>query len=80
MESSTIIPRTTIRPARVTVFSSILVRYITARDIAVMIGRPEDAINAERKGNSRSITRTTTSIDIRRSLRKDETESPTTFG
>ena len=80
MESSTIIPSTTIRAARETVFRHIPKRYIQARAIAVQTGTPEDAMSAERMGKSRSITRITTSIDISKSLRKDQTESPTTFG
>ena len=80
MESSTIIPSTTISAASDTVFSSILVRYITARAMAVHTGTPELAIAAERKGKSISITPMTTSMDIRRSLRNENTERPTTRG
>ena len=80
MESSTIIPSTTIRPASVTVFSPIPVRYMTARAIAVHTGTPELAISAERIGESMSITRITTNIEISRSLRKENTEFLTSFG
>ena len=80
MESSTIIPKTAISAARVTVLSSIPATYITAIVAAVQIGTPELAIRAERIGKRRSITIMTTIIEIKRSLRKSHTDCLTTFG
>jgi pyrimidine operon attenuation protein/uracil phosphoribosyltransferase len=80
IESSTIIPRTTIRAARDTVLRSIPVRNITATATAVHTGTPELAINADLIGKSISMTSITTSIDITRSLRKEITEDFTTHG
>ena len=80
MESSTIIPRTTISAASDTVFRSMPVMNITANANAVHTGTPELAINADLIGKSISITRMTTSIDITRSRKNEITEFPTTFG
>ena len=80
MESSTIIPSTTIRAARVTVFRSRPTRYITATATAVHTGTPELAMRADLSGKSISITKITTSMEMTRSRRKENTESSTTFG
>ena len=80
MELSTIIPSTTIKAARVTVFSSMLNVYMMASDMAVQIGIPELATKAERIGKSINMTSMTTMMEVTRSRRKDHTESPTTFG
>ena len=80
MESSTIIPSTTIRAASVTVFRFMPVRNIIPMATAVHTGTPELAIRADLTGNSRSITKITTSIEMTRSLRNDHTEVPTTLG
>ena len=73
-------PRTTIRAASVTVLSGMPVAYIAVIVRAVMTGRPDEAMRAERSGNSISITKMTTSMEISRSRRKAKTERLTTFG
>ena len=80
MESSTIIPSTTMRAARVTVFRGIPIRNIAARATAVQTGTPEEATAALLKGKSRSITKMTTRMEIKRSRRKLSTEVRTTRG
>ena len=80
MESSTIIPSTTISAARVTVLRSIFTMNITAKATAVHTGTPELAMSADFMGNSIIITRITTNIEITRSRRNENTESDTTFG
>ena len=80
MESSTIMPSTTIRAASVTVLRSMPVRYMTARATAVHTGTPELAMSAERIGKSISITKMTTSIEMTRSRRNENTDVPTTLG
>ena len=80
MESSTIIPRTTMSAASETVLRSIPAMNITARATAVHTGTPELAIRADFIGKSISITRMTTSMEITRSLRNERTDTPTTFG
>ena len=71
MESSTIIPKTTIKEAKVTVLRSMPKRYIKAKATAVQTGTPELAIRAERIGKSISITKITTAIEISKSRRKE---------
>ena len=80
MESSTIMPSTTIRAARVTVFTSMPTKNIIARAMAVHTGTPELAMRADLMGNIITITSMTTSIDISRSLTKENTEVATTRG
>ena len=80
MESSTIMPRQVIRAASVTVFRSIPVTYMMHRAMAVIMGSPDDAMRALLSGNSKSITRMTTSMEMIRSRMKLKTESPTTLG
>ena len=66
--------------ASVTVLRGIPVMYITAIATAIHTGTPELAMRADRMGNSISITTMTTSMDMRRSLRKLHTLVPTTWG
>ena len=63
-----------------TVLSPIPVRYMTARATAVHTGTPELAMSADFMGKSISITRITTTIEITRSLRKENTELRTSLG
>ena len=79
-ESSTIIPSTTIRAARVTVFRSIPIRYMTAMAMIVQIGTPELAIRADFNGKRISMTSITTIIAITRSLTNAQTDVSTTLG
>ena len=79
-ESSTIMPSTKISAARVTVFSSMPVIYISPMQIAMHTGTPVQATRAVRNGKSRSITAMTTRIEISISRRNERTESSTTFG
>ncbi|MPM20071.1 hypothetical protein SDC9_66498 [bioreactor metagenome] len=80
MELSTIIPRTTIRAASVTVFISIPSAYINAHVAAMEIGIPEAATRADFTGKSMSMTTITTRMENTRSCMNDCTESSTTFG
>ena len=80
IESSTIIPSTTIRAARVTMFMGMLSRYIAASEVAVHTGTPVHAIIADLSGKSINITIMTTRMDTSRSLRKFTTERLTTLG
>ena len=80
IELSTIMPRTTISAASVTVLSSMPNKYISPSVMAVQIGTPEPATSAVRNGKSRSITAITTSIDSTRSRRKEITDLLTTLG
>ena len=68
------------RAARVTVLRFIPEKYITAIVMTVHTGTPELAIIAERNGKSISITKITTSIEMTKSLMKDQTDLLTTFG
>ena len=79
-ESSTIIPSTTIRAAKVTVLRSIPIRYITAIAMVVQIGTPELAIRADFNGKRISMTSITTSMAITRSLTNAHTDVSTTLG
>ena len=78
--SSTIIPKTKISAARVTVFSSMPVRYIRPIQMAVQTGTPVDATRAVRSGKSSSMTAITTRMEMTMSRKKERTESLTTFG
>ena len=73
-------PRVVISAARVTVFKDMPVRDITAMAMAMQTGTPELAMRADRRGNSMSITKITTSMEIRRSRRKLQTLVFTTWG
>ena len=78
--SSTIIPKTKIRAASVTVFNSIPVTNISPIQIAVQTGRPVAAMRAVRNGKNISMTAITTRIEMMMSRKNDTTESFTTFG
>ena len=80
MESSTIMPSTTISAASVTMLTCMPVIYMTASAAAVQTGTPELAISAERIGKRSSITSTTTSMAISRSRMKFITDWWTTLG
>ena len=80
MESSTIIPKTTINAARVTVFNGMPATNMIATATAVQTGTPDDAMRAGLRGKSMSMTRMTTMIDIIKSLRKLSTATYTIFG
>ena len=80
MESSTIIPNTTIMAAKVTVFNSILNKYINATQHAVQIGRPVLATRAVLIGKSIIITNITTAMEMNKSRRNEVTDLDTTCG
>ena len=80
MESSTIIPSTTIKAASVTVFNSIPNKYIKPILMAVQMGKPELAMRAVRMGNSNSMTAMTTIMEMSRSRRNELTDFWTTLG
>ena len=79
MESSTIIPSTTISAARVTVLSGMPHKYMIPTEIKVAKGIVIAATSAERNGNKIIITRIMIIMAMINSCRNEETESPTTF-
>ena len=79
IELSTIMPRTTISAAKVTVLSGMPHRYITPTDMKVDNGMVMAATSAERNGKSSIITAMMMAIETKRSRRNEWTESPTTL-
>lgn len=79
IESSTIIPSTTMSAANVTVFKGMPHIYMIPTEMNVAKGIVIAATRAGRKGNKIIMTRIIITIAIINSCRKEETESPTTF-
>ena len=73
-------PKTTMSAANVTVLRSMPQRYMNASVTAMQMGTPELAMRAERMGNSINMTTMTTSMEITRSRRNENTEFRTTLG
>ena len=71
-------PSTTMRAAKVTVFSSMPKMYISPKVTAVQTGTLEPDTRAVRSGKSSSITAMTTKMEKRRSRRNDITDLLTT--
>ena len=79
-ESSTIMPSTTMRAAKVTVFNSMPNRYMMAHAAAMQTGTEVEETKAVRKGKRKSITRMTMMMASMRSFRKECTDLLTTTG
>ena len=77
---STIIPKTTMSAASVTMFSSMPTIYMMETLTKVLSGMVMDATMAERMGNSTIMTRMMMTIEMMRSRRNELTLSATTFG
>ena len=80
MELSTIIPKTTISAASVTMFSSMPIIYMIATLTKVLSGMVMAATMAERMGNSTIMIRMMIAIEMSRSRRKSLTLIATTLG
>ena len=80
MALSTTIPSTTMRAAKVTMFSSIPTMYMMDTETKVLNGMVMAATMAERKGKSTIITRMMMAIEMSRSRRKSLTLIATTLG
>ena len=80
IELSTIIPSTTMRAARVTIFSSMPIIYMIDTETNVLRGMVTAATMAERMGKSTIMTRMMMIMAMIRSRRKEVTLSDTTLG
>ena len=80
MALSTTIPNTTMRAAKVTMFSSMPIIYIMDTEMKVLNGIVMAATMAERKGNSTIITRMMMNMEMSKSRRKSLTLRLTTLG
>ena len=79
-ESSTIMPSTAMRAARVTVFISKPRKYMMPSVAAMHIGTDVELTRAVFSGKSTSITMMTTRMASMRSFRNERTERSTTCG